>query len=633
VTAPNTPTRAMEAELADLLERVKRLERGGTQLGNSSLDGTALRVVSPDGTTLSTWGVQPDGTAGTKNINGKPPARPNTPIVTSAVAGIVIEWNGELISAKLADFSHVTVHVSPVPGFIPSDGNKIGALYQSGKIVASPLDYVTHYVKLVAWNTSDKSSDPSFEQSAEPGKVVADEVLDGIIDELALAENAVTEAKLAAEAVTSTKIGDDAITTPKLVAGAVQAEKIAAGAVATEKLAADAVTADKIKALSITADELAANSVQATKIAAGVIDATKLAATLVLGNRIIAGDPTGVRVELSASGIIVVRDDGDTTFSVDSSTGDVTSMGEYYTSRFGERLAMNSGGLQSPTIRAYPNRGSRYADLRSYTRTLRGQDVANWEFRVPLAPGTPYEAGLVDFMVYDANFAPVGSSAMRYRPFDNGSGNVHPGWAADGQDCAIVFWNGTAWITNAGNTGRQPLVALDLTAQRNIASAGEVRAQGAVIGSGFFMHGGAFFDNNQLAMGTRPIYCGPVHATALHLPPSHRELKTDVVPLAEARGTSALDVVSAAPVSTWRYTDEAIEELGLDAETEGERIGPMAGDLPDDVKAPQEDGHERINIGHLTGYLWEAVRELRAEVARLTDRIEELERPGRAPRR
>ena len=491
MTAPNPPERVLEAQLADVMARLDALERGSrsTQLGNSSLDGTSLAVVGPDGTRLASWGVAPDGTATTIHTDPKVPPRPNTPIVTSAIGGIEVEWNGQLIQTTPGNFSHVSIHVSPVEGFAFSDGNKVGALYQAGRFVVE-TDYVTQYVKLIAWSTSGVSSDPSFEQHASPGKVVADGVLDGIIDDLALADAAVGSAKIAAGAVTSTKIDDNAVTSPKIVAKAIQAGKIDTAAVQTEHLTADAVTSEKIAALAVTADELAANSVDAGKITAGAVKASHLESTLVLGNRLIAGTPTGTRVEMSASGLLVVRADGDTTFSVDSSTGDVTSMGEYYTSRFGERLAMNSGGLQSPTIRAYPNRGSRYADLRSYTRTVNGTDLANWEFRVPLAPGTfPYDAGLVDFCVYDANFAPYESSRLRYRPFDNGSGIVHPAWASDGQNVAIAFFAGRAWITNSANSARVGLTAGDLASQGGITAATGISAGGTVSGANLSTNG------------------------------------------------------------------------------------------------------------------------------------------------
>lgn len=494
MTAPSPPTRKFEAMLVDLLARVDQLERGGRagQLGNSSLDGQYLTVRDTDGYIRATWGAQPDGTVHTRNVNGPPPPRPNTPIVTEAMAGLVGEWNGEFVGIRPGDFSHVAMHCSPVEGFIAGPSNLVGTFTEAGQLSIGPLEYQRHYVKFIAYNTSGKASEPSFEAFGTPRKVVADEVLAGIINELAIAERAITEAKLEAGAVTSTKIGDNAITSPKIVAGAVRALQLDAGAVTAEKLAALAVTAEKIAALAITTDKLDANAVTAGKIQAGAVTADKIAATLVLASRLIAGNPTGTRVELSGSGMIVVRANGDTTFQVDSATGDVVSMGEYYTSRQGERLAMNVAGLSEPTLRAYPKRGNRYADLRSFTRTVGGTDIANWEFRLPLIGS---EAGLVDYMVYDSNFNPIGSSRLRYRPFFNGSGVVHPGWAADGQDSAVVFFGGRVYITNSANNARKELVAGTLTSEGAIGAAGlvegqTVNARGTLSSGGFAYIGG-----------------------------------------------------------------------------------------------------------------------------------------------
>lgn len=648
MTAPNTPTRTMSAQLAEMLTRIEALERGSksSQLGNSSLDGSSLSVVAPDGTRLASWGVQPDGTASTKNTDPKTPPRPNTPIVTPVVAGIEVEWNGLLIQVTPGNFSHVTLHVSPVEGFVASESNQIGTLREAGKYAVA-TDYVTQYVKLVAWSTSGVASEPSFEQSAEPGKVVADSVRDGIIGELALAEGAVKEAALAAGAVTSTKVGDNAITTPKIVAGAVQASTIAAGAVQTGHLTADAVTVDKLAALSVTSDKMTANAVTAGKIEAGAVKSSHLESTLILGNRIIAGDPTSTRVEMSSSGLLVVRADGDTTFSVDSSSGDVVSMGEYYTSRFGERLAMNSGGLQSPTIRAYPNRGSRYADLRSYTRTLNGTDVANWEFRVPLAPGVaPYQAGLVDFCVYDANFNPREDSRLRYRPFDNGSGVVHPGWAADGQNAAVVFYNGGVYITNSANTARTTLFVATLYSEGQIEGANLI-SRGRIDTTGGGYIGGAL-DVMQVLTGhsnqglTGSIWCQNVNYSGGLVFTSDEATKRNFEPV-----TGALDAFGDIEWPSWQRLPSPSTEPGGEERRQTMATAQAMQEHPifapavmEQSSTPPEDGSEcgpepdmlGVDLATLTGIQGAALHEanhrivaLEAEVTALREQVAALE--------
>jgi hypothetical protein len=665
MTAPPQPTRTLEAQLASMLERLDALERGSraTQLGNSSLDGTTLSVVAPDGTRLASWGVQPDGTASTKHTDPKTPPRPNTPVVTSAIGGIEVEWNGLLIQATPGNFERCSIHVSPVEGFVASDGNKVGDFYKAGKF-AVETDYVRQHVKLIAWSTAGVASEPSFEQYAIPGKVVADSVLDGIIGEVALADEAVKAAKLATGAVTSTKIGDDAVTTPKLVAGAVQASKLAAGSVLAEKIAADAVTADKIAALSITSDKMTANAVTAGKIEAGAVKANHLESTMVLGNRLIAGTPTGPRVELSSSGLIVVRDDGDTTFSVDSSTGDVTSMGEYYTSRFGERLAMNSGGLQSPTIRAYPNRGARYADLRSYTRTLNGTDIANWEFRVPLAPGVaPYQAGLVDFCVYNANFVALDSSRLRYRPFDNGSGNVHCGWAADGQNAAVVFWQGTVWATNSANTAGAPFNAGTVESRAHVSAITNVWAGTDLGANGRMDCGGHSTIGAGLKVGQAPNAAGGQIQS--------RELTTvgnmacggnfylagSTIPTSDARMKYRFRGLEGSPLDAFRDLEWRSWEWLPSPDTGPSIIStddrrhvmataqdmlehPLFGMVVVESDAPGDEGERPedvlgFDLESLVGIQGAALHEagdriasLEAQVAALTERLEALEQPA-----
>ena len=115
--------------------------------------------------------------------------------------------------------------------------------------------------------------------------------LEGLVQELQIANEAITEAKLAVNAVTETRIADGTITSPKILAGAVIADKIAT----------NAVTADKIFAGAITADKIAANTIQTNHIStagldAGIITAGVLSAALVFAGELRAaiGTFTGV---------------------------------------------------------------------------------------------------------------------------------------------------------------------------------------------------------------------------------------------------------------------------------------------------------------------------------------------------
>src|SRR5690606_35173461 len=299
---PHAELRRFAEKLVELQRRIERMERGSrsTQLNHSSIEGGSLIIRDANGNVRGAVGMQPSGNSGVRTVNNPPPFRPNTPEVTPIPGGVAVTWNGELVNGvpDPDNFSHVEVYFSGAgPDFIHGPSNMIGRLYAAGSIPITPLPDGEYYARLVAVNKDvpPDSSEPSLTGGpASPGQTVADDVLDGIITEVKLAEDAVTEAKLAAGAATETKIADNAVSTPKLVAGAVQAEKIASGAVLADKSAAGAITTEKLDALAVTADKIAANAIQASHIEAGAVDASKLAATLV-----IAGEAGGNRVQLS----------------------------------------------------------------------------------------------------------------------------------------------------------------------------------------------------------------------------------------------------------------------------------------------------------------------------------------------
>lgn len=107
-----------------------------------------------------------------------------------------------------------------------------------------------------------------------------------LVDELHIADQAVSTAKIAigaiqedliaAAAITNTKISDDAISTPKLQAGAITAAKIAAGTITANEIAASTITASKMNVStlsSITANvgTLTAGNINGLTITGGTI--------------------------------------------------------------------------------------------------------------------------------------------------------------------------------------------------------------------------------------------------------------------------------------------------------------------------------------------------------------------------
>lgn len=309
---PSPAERRLARELAEIrsaLDTLKDAQRV-TQLANSTLYGN-LTARDPDGTVRGVIGVQPDGTWAQVAQNGPPPDRPSTPVCTPSMNGIIVSWNGQLVSGRPADLLHVQIYVSRLgEAFACDDTTFVGTLAHAGDFPVAPLDPgVTYWVKFRAASTtvtpdgSPLLGTESFATSCVPGQVVAAAVIAGIIDTLALAAEAVQAANIAANAVDGTKIAPDSIESPHIVAQAIQALHVAADAIQAGAVAADVITGRELRALSILAEHINANAIEAGHLQAGLIDADKLAATLVLATRIILGDPTAARMELDDTGL------------------------------------------------------------------------------------------------------------------------------------------------------------------------------------------------------------------------------------------------------------------------------------------------------------------------------------------
>ncbi|CAA9364515.1 MAG: hypothetical protein AVDCRST_MAG68-5050 [uncultured Gemmatimonadetes bacterium] len=396
---------SMEAEIERL-----RASQQATQLGDSTLYG-AIYIADPDGNVKGIIGEQADGSTGVVVTDGPKPPAPSGLSLTPDMAGVVLGWAGTFTAAKPLDFSHVNAYLSDAgAGFVHGPSNHVGTLSDAGSIPITPLPSGTQWwARLVAVNNSvpPGESPPSVTVGpVSPEQVVAQDVLDGIVTEVKLANDAVTAAKIAAGAVgtgeiagqavtlsqlangsvDATKLVNGAVTEPaiaanavtanqlaansviagklaadsvaanNIVAGSIQTEKIAAGAVLADKIAANAVTAEKINALAVNADKIAANAINAGHITAGAVTASKLAATLILGTTIIAGTTTtGARVQLNSSGIEAFRGNGTKVLDFDTGTGDITIAGRYRSQDSGTRVEINPGGSDPSTIRLYSN--------------------------------------------------------------------------------------------------------------------------------------------------------------------------------------------------------------------------------------------------------------------------------------
>ncbi|MGW4139995.1 hypothetical protein ACWELV_24810 [Streptomyces mirabilis] len=264
----------LAARIANLERLVRDLSRT-SRLANSSIENGSIAVYDDGGLLRGSIGMQPDGTVALAAVNGPTPPVPTAPTIASVLGGVAVSWDGKFAdgSQAPADFASVEVHFSTSADF-PNGGSLFAAFYSAqGHTMTVPAGGPV-WVRLVCVSTSGKASEPSAAAGpAGPSTVVAQEVLDGIVTELSLADGAVTRAKIEAGEVDGTALADGAVTTRKLVAGEIDGLVLAAGTVNADRLVAASITAAQIKALSITGDRLVVNTVTADQLAVGTITA------------------------------------------------------------------------------------------------------------------------------------------------------------------------------------------------------------------------------------------------------------------------------------------------------------------------------------------------------------------------
>ncbi|MEV4557208.1 hypothetical protein AB0K51_09435 [Kitasatospora sp. NPDC049285] len=298
----------MPNALDELARRIAALEAAlpelsrASPLAYSSVDDGALTVTA-DGKLRAIIGQQPDGTTAVNVVNGPPPPTPTTPTAAGVLGGVRASWDGQFDGGEPTplDFTRVEVHASTTgTDFTPGPETLAGTIEspQGGSVLVPTTVPVT--VLLVARSSSGKPSEPSGPASAAPAKVVADEVLAGIVTELALADDAVTAAKVAVGAIDANAIADAAIIASKLGAAAVQAAALAPGAVTGPAIAADSITSREIAAGAVTAAELAAGSVSTTKLAAGAVTASQIAAGAVTATALAANSVSAGKIATDA---------------------------------------------------------------------------------------------------------------------------------------------------------------------------------------------------------------------------------------------------------------------------------------------------------------------------------------------
>ncbi|MFD5878495.1 hypothetical protein [Streptomyces yangpuensis] len=199
------------ARLAALERQIVQLQRA-PRLSHASLEDAALEVYDGDGSLRAVIGQQPDGTSGIIAVNGPPPPQPAAPAAGPTLGGVAVSWDGTWLSldqiAAPLDFARMEIHAGTTDGFLIGDTTLIGTLESPrGGTLIVPSERPL-YFRLLARNTSGTASDPSPQRGpVGPAPVVAQDVLDGIIDETALAEDAVGRMHLQVGAVGHNELG------------------------------------------------------------------------------------------------------------------------------------------------------------------------------------------------------------------------------------------------------------------------------------------------------------------------------------------------------------------------------------------------------------------------------------------
>jgi hypothetical protein len=226
-------------KLASLERKIAQISRGQRLSHGASVENAAIEVKDGTGSLRTIVGLQGDGTTGVQNVNGPPPPQPSAPIVASVIGGVTVSWDGLFAGGAVIpmDWSRIEVHGSLAPVYEPiPETLKTTIETAQGATVVVSCDAPV-YVRLLARNLSGTASVASVTIGPfGPSPVVANDILDGIVTTVKLAEDAVTAAKLAAGAVDSVALADGAVLGEKLADNAVKVGKIAAGAVTLNTL-------------------------------------------------------------------------------------------------------------------------------------------------------------------------------------------------------------------------------------------------------------------------------------------------------------------------------------------------------------------------------------------------------------
>ncbi|MFD4794978.1 hypothetical protein [Streptomyces anulatus] len=233
-------SKGFAAYLKSLEDRLSALE-SSNPLTHASIESGSLDVYDDDGNLRASLGMQGDGTAALVPHNSQPPPTPTPPAVEPALSGLVVTWDGDWADSDItpSDYATIQIHVSGAGAeFLPDLSTLVATISAplGGSATVAVDGYAAVWVRLVATNTAAMTGPPSTATQSAARQAVGQDLIDSIIDETKLAEDAVTAAKIALGAVGSTALAEGAVLEDKLAKAAVTLDKIGAGAVTLNAL-------------------------------------------------------------------------------------------------------------------------------------------------------------------------------------------------------------------------------------------------------------------------------------------------------------------------------------------------------------------------------------------------------------
>lgn len=332
-------------ELTRLQARIQQIERNqrAAQLGFSSVENGSITFNDANGNPQLVSGLQPDGTFAHAAVTANPPPQPpDQPLAGPGVLSLWVYWDGLMANGTgpLADFAHIEVHCSAVPGFTPNLTTLQGTMTHSGLFgIGSLLAGTTYYVVFVAINAAGNASQPSLYASAVPSSVPAS-IAPGQITALQLQTGSITSAQIAAAAgILGSQIANNTITAGNIVAGTITAGLLAAGLVV-----AGIIDGTTINAVTLNGGTVTGSVIESASLSPGVkIDAS--------GNIIVYNSHGAIVLEIApaSDALFVYLDTGSATqgalavsLSGESGTDPVTSAAY----QPGANAYVTSGGIR-----------------------------------------------------------------------------------------------------------------------------------------------------------------------------------------------------------------------------------------------------------------------------------------------